>query len=257
MSHAVIGELIGTLFLILFGGGVVAGVLLKHSKAENSGWIVITAGWGFAVMIGVYMAQAAGSPQADINPIVSIAKYYFGVYHSVWFVIQLIIAQIIGAIIGGALVWLAYLPHWKATENKRFKLLVFSTSPEIKSPFSNLLCEVIASFALIVFVAALIKYYTQQDFVLNLSQGALEIPMSHTNIPYVFGFAVWAIGLSLGGPTGYAINPARDLGPRIAHFILPIAGKGTSEWSYAWVPIIGPIIGCILGVIFSKVFFGI
>ncbi|TNF70008.1 MAG: aquaporin family protein [Gammaproteobacteria bacterium] len=241
MDHAFIGELVGTMFLILFGGGVVAGVLLKHSKAENSGWIVITAGWGFAVMIGVYMAQAGGSAQADINPIVSIAKYFFGIYSNIGHVIMLIIAQIVGAIIGGVLVWLSYLPHWKATDNQRFKLLVFSTSPEIKSPFSNLLCEVIASFSLIVFVAALLKYYNHQWVTVD--------------IPYVFGFAVWAIGLSLGGPTGYAINPARDFGPRIAHSILPIANKGSSEWSYAWVPIIGPVIGCFFGILFAKLLF--
>lgn len=243
IEQAMIGELIGTMFLILFGGGVVAGVLLKHSKAENSGWIVITAGWGFAVMIGIYMAQAAGSSQADINPIVTFAKYYFGIYDSIIQVISLVISQIIGAILGGVLVWLCYLPHWKVTENKRFKLLVFSTSPEIKAPWSNLLCEIIASFSLIVFVAALLKYYNHQWITVD--------------IPYVFGFAVWAIGLSLGGPTGYAINPARDLGPRIAHAILPISGKGQSEWSYAWVPVLGPVIGCLLAVLFSKYFFHI
>jgi glycerol uptake facilitator protein len=236
-----IGELLGSLFMILFGGGVVAAVLLKNSKGEHGGWISITAGWGFAVMIGIYVAQACGSPQADLNPIVTIAKYYVGIYNSFPHIILIIIAELIGCFLGAIFVWLAYLPHWKPTTSPRLKLVIFSTSPEIKNIPGNFICEVIASMALIIIVGVLIKYDKYQHF-------------ADGELPYIFGMVVWAIGLSLGGPTGYAINPARDLGPRIAHFILPIAGKGSSEWHYAWVPIVAPIVGCILGVFVIKLF---
>jgi glycerol uptake facilitator protein len=235
------GEMMGSMFLILFGGGVVAGVLLKYSKAEGSGWIVITAGWGFAVMIGIFVAMAAGSPQADINPVVSLAKYGLGIYTSFGKVMLIVFAQVIGCFLGGILVWLVYYPHWKATKDQRFKLMVFATSPEIRHAPSNFLCEMLATAALIIIVGALIKYGNTYNF----SDGAL---------PYIFGFVIWGIGLSLGGPTGYAINPARDLGPRIAHAILPIAGKGSSEWKYAWIPVCGPIVGMLVGLLFIYAF---
>jgi glycerol uptake facilitator protein len=227
-----IGELLGSMTLIVFGGGVVATVLLEKSKGEGGGWICITIGWGFAVMLGVFVAQASGSMQADINPAVTLAKYWLNIHHSIPQVLERILAELIGCFLGGVIVWLAYLPHWKVTENKRHKLMVFSTSPEIKHTFGNLLCEIIGTFILVMGLGAL---FCNQ----HISQGIA---------PYFVGLLVWAIGLSLGGPTGYAINPARDLGPRLAHAVLPIAGKGTSEWHYAWVPIVGPIIGTVLGV---------
>ncbi|MFZ9036392.1 MAG: MIP/aquaporin family protein [Francisellaceae bacterium] len=235
------GEFLGCLVLILLGGGVVAGVLLKQSKAEGSGWIVITAGWGFAVMMGVFVAIAAGSPQADINPAVTLAKYCLGVYSSMHQVIMLWIAQLLGCFSGAVLVWLTYLPHWRYTENKHFKLMVFSTYPAMRHKWSNFLTEVIATAVLILFVGALIGYGGTHPF----ANGA---------VPYIFGFAVWGIGLSLGGPTGYAINPARDLGPRIAHALLPIHGKGSSDWGYALIPILGPIIGALIGYLAIRIF---
>ncbi|WP_119343122.1 MIP/aquaporin family protein [Facilibium subflavum] len=235
------GELLGCLTLILLGGGVVAGVLLKQSKANDSGWIVITAGWGFAVMMGVFIANAAGSPQADINPAVTLAKYCLGVYSSFSVVLSLWVAQVIGCFLGAVLVWLAYLPHWKITDNPHFKLMVFSTHPALHHRFGNFLTELIATTLLIVFVGALISYGN-------------SLPFANGSLPYIFGFAIWSIGLSLGGPTGYAINPARDLGPRIAHSILPIPDKGSSDWGYVWVPIVGPLAGSILGVIIIHLF---
>lgn len=231
MHNYFIGELLGTMTLIIFGSGVVANVLLKHSKGENGGWIVITAGWAFGVVFGVFVAQAAGSPQADINPAVTLAKYFLHIYSTLSQVLLQIIAQICGAFLGAVIVWLAYLQHWKVTENQRFKLMVFATSPEIKHYPSNLITEVIGTFILLFGIGAMVTSAKIADGLL----------------PYLVGMLVWGIGLSLGGPTGYAINPARDFGPRIAHAILPISGKGTSEWSYAWVPIVGPIIGGIIG----------
>jgi glycerol uptake facilitator protein len=233
MHNFFIGELLGSMTLIVFGGGAVATAILVKSKGEGGGWICIATGWGFAVMLGVFVAQASGSMQADINPAVTLAKYFLHMYHSWAQVFERMLAELIGCFIGAIIVWLAYLPHWKVTEDQRKKLVVFSTSPEIKQFPSNLLCEIIGTFILVVGLGAL---YCNQ----HVPQGIA---------PYFVGLLVWAIGLSLGGPTGYAINPARDLGPRIAHAILPIAGKGSSEWSYAWVPILGPMIGTILGVL--------
>ena len=239
------GEFLGSLVLILFGGGVVAGVLLKQSKAENSGWIVITAGWGFGVMLGIFVAQAAGSAQADINPAVTLAKYFLHVYPDFSTVILLWCAQIIGCFLGAVFVWLAYLPHWKHTENAHFKLMVFSTYPAMRHKWCNFLTEVIATTVLIVFVGALISYANALPQAQKISPYLL---------PYIFGFAIWGIGLSLGGPTGYAINPARDLGPRIAHALLPIQGKGSSDWGYALVPILAPLLGAVIGVCIIHLF---
>ncbi len=239
MHNFFIGELLGTMTLTLFGCGSVATVLLKKSKGEGGGWICITTGWGLAVMLGVFVAQAAGSMQADINPAVTIGKYLIHIYNSHSHIGMRILAQLIGAFIGAVLVWLAYFPHFKATENKRFKLVIFATSPEIRHLPSNFLCEVIGTFILVIGVGAL---FSNQ----HISMGVA---------PYFVGLLVWAIGLSLGGPTGYAINPARDLGPRLAHAVLPINGKGSSEWSYALVPIIAPIFGAILGAIVWAAFF--
>jgi glycerol uptake facilitator protein len=226
------GEFMGTLVLVLLGDGVVAGVLLKKSKGENSGWLVITAGWAFAVMCGVFTAMACGSPGAHLNPAVTLgAAVRSGDYSSV---VPLMAAQILGAIVGATLVWLHFLPHWSETPDPAAKLAVFSTGPAIRNYPLNLVSEIIGTFVL-VFVASAIfsKAVTATGPTVGLG-------------PFLVGSLVWGIGLSLGGTTGYAINPARDLGPRIAHAILPIAGKGHSDWAYAPVPIFGPLVGGVL-----------
>ncbi|REJ12843.1 MAG: aquaporin [Bacillaceae bacterium] len=229
---AFLGELIGTMILIVFGGGVVGGVVLKKSKAENSGWIVITMGWGLAVAMAAYaVGQFSG---AHLNPAVTIGLAAIGSFP--WSdVPTYIIAQMIGACIGAVIVYLHYLPHWKATDDQGAKLAVFSTDPAIKNPAANLLSEVIGTFILLLGLLAL---------------GANKFAEGMN--PFIVGFLIVAIGLSLGGTTGYAINPARDLGPRIAHFILPIPGKGSSNWGYAWIPVVGPIIGGTYGALFYK-----
>lgn len=222
----VFGEFIGTAILILLGDGVCAAVNLKKSKAEASGWIVIATGWAMAVMIAAYISGFM-SP-AHLNPAVTFAMALHG--GIAWnMVLPVIIAQILGAIVGAALVWLAYLPHWELTEDQGLILGTFATGPEVRRPAANLMTEIIGTFVL---VLALLSF-EQVEFVGGLQNFA------------VAGVII-AIGLSLGGPTGYAINPARDLGPRIAHAILPIANKGDSDWGYAWVPIAGPMIGGVL-----------
>lgn len=223
------GEFMGTLVLILLGDGVVAGVLLKRSKAENAGWIVITTGWAFAVMAGVFVAIACGSKGAFLNPAVTLGfAVSSGDYSKL---ASLIGAQMLGAFVGAALVWLQYLPHWKETEDTSLKLAVFCTAPAIRNAAANLISETIGTFVL-VFVAGAV-------FSKSVAKDGLAAGLG----PYLVACLVWAIGLSLGGTTGYAINPARDLGPRIAHAILPIAGKGTSDWGYAGIPVVGPLLG--------------
>lgn len=232
-----ISELIGTFLLIVLGDGVVAGVLLARSKAQNSGWIVITAGWGFAVAIAVYaVGQFTG---AHINPAVTIALAVNGV--TPWGDVPIFIAgQFVGAFLGAVVVWLHYLPHWEVTEDAGLKLAVFSTGPAIRNMTSNLLSEVIGTFILVFGVLAI---------------AGNEAPTAAGLVPLLVGILVFGIGLSLGGPTGYAINPARDLGPRIAHAVLPIAGKGGSDWEYSWIPVVGPVIGGVLGALAYTVFF--
>jgi glycerol uptake facilitator len=220
-----LAELIGTAILIILGDGVVAGVLLARSKAQNSGWIVITMGWGLAVAIAVY--AVGGISGAHINPAVTIAAAVTGGLG--WDQVPLYLAgQFTGAFLGGVIVWLHYLPHWEVTDDPGLKLAVFSTGPAIRNTTSNLISEIIGTFVLVLGVFAIV---------------GPSAPIT----PLVVGFLVVAIGLSLGGPTGYAINPARDLGPRIAHAVLPIAGKGSSDWAYSWIPVAGPIIGGVLG----------
>lgn len=221
------GEVVGTAVLILLGDGVVAGVLLSKSKAQNSGWIVITWAWGLAVFMGVLTSIAVTDGVAHLNPAVTIGLAFTDGGPDWGDVPQLIAGQFIGAFIGATLVWLAYLPHWAETEDPGLKLAVFSTGPAIRNPGMNLVTEIIGTFMLVF--------------------GIMALPGSSEIGPLGVALLVVVIGMSLGGPTGYAINPARDLGPRIMHFVLPIAGKGDSDWSYSWVPVVGPIIGGIIG----------
>ena len=229
-----LAELLGTAILIVLGDGVVANVVLHRTKGYGSGWIVITAGWAFAVTIAVYSVNAVSG--AHLNPAVTIALAAIGTFP--WTKVPLYIAaQIAGGFLGAVIVWLAYMPHFDATPDPESKLAVFSTTAAIRRRGANLVAEIIGGFAL---VFALLAVLSPGNFVpgSDLAKGIG---------PLLVGVIVWAIGLSLGGPTGYAINPARDLGPRIAHAVLPIAGKGGSDWGYSWIPIVGPIIGGVLG----------
>lgn len=229
------GELIGTLVLILLGDGVVANVLLNKSKGQNSGWIVITAGWGFAVAIAVYVAGWISG--AHINPAVTIGLAAIGGIPAAQ-IIPYLAGQFLGAFIGAVLVWITYMPHWSETDDAGLKLAVFSTGPAIRNYGLNLVTEIIGTAMLLVGVLGILN-----------TNNALGSGVG----PYLVGILVFSIGLSLGGPTGYAINPARDLGPRIAHAILPIPGKGDSDWGYSWVPIVGPIIGGVIGAVLYNV----
>jgi glycerol uptake facilitator protein len=228
MTSPFLGEFLGTMMLILLGDGVVAGVLLKRSKVEGSGWMVITTGWAFAVMAGVFTAVACGSSDAHLNPAVTLG---FAVRAgSFGKCLPYITAQLLGAMAGAALVWVHYLPHWKETSDPGAKLACFCTAPAIRNAMANLFSEVIATAVLVFVVGAIFS-----KAIAASGPGALG--------PYLVGSLVWGIGLSLGGTTGYAINPARDLGPRITHALLPVAGKGRSDWSYAPIPVIGPLLG--------------
>ena len=231
-------EIIGTGLLILLGDGVVAAVLLAKSKAENSGWIVITLGWGMAVMVGAYSVGPFSG--AHLNPAVTLGLWIHGSITGsmAW---KYFLGEMIGAMIGAFLVFLTYYLHWRDTEDPGLKLAVFSTGPAIRNYAWNLLTEIVGTFVLMFGVLFLTAPYNATT----------------SNItPLLIGLLVFAIGLSLGGPTGYAINPARDLGPRIMHAVLPIPGKGGSDWTYSWVPVLGPLIGGALGAIFYDAVFG-
>jgi glycerol uptake facilitator protein len=230
-------EVIGTAILILLGDGVVAGVLLNHSKAQNGGWIVITLGWGMAVAIAVFaVGQFSG---AHINPAVTLGFAVIG--NTEWGdVPEYLAGEFVGAFIGAVLVYLAYSNHWKATEDPGLKLAVFSTAPAIRNTVANFITEVIGTLMLVFGVLAIV---------------ANEATVETGLVPLLVGLLVLGIGLSLGGPTGYAINPARDLGPRIAHALLPIPGKGPSDWSYAWLPVVAPIVGGVLGALAFDAFY--
>jgi glycerol uptake facilitator protein len=232
-----LAEAIGTAILIILGDGVVAGVLLARSKAQNAGWIVITAGWGFAVAVAVYAVGAFTG--AHINPAVTIGALVTG---GIPFgdAVIFIAGQFVGAFIGAVIVYLHYLPHWAETDDPGLKLAVFSTGPAIRNTTANVLSEIIGTFVLVFGVSAIVA---------NAAPGQSGLT------PLLVGLLVFGIGLSLGGPTGYAINPARDLGPRIAHAVLPIAGKGSSDWAYSWIPVVGPVIGGILGALAYQALF--
>jgi glycerol uptake facilitator protein len=238
LSTAVLGEFVGTMVLILLGNGVVGGVLLSRSKAEGAGWLSISAGWGLAVFSGVAVSISIGDNDAHINPAFTIASVLMTGHSSR--LLTYIPAQILGAFVGGVLVWLFYLPHWEPTQSPEKKLACFSTGPAIRQPTSNFLSEVIATFVLVLVASALVSR--------RLAPGGVAPGLG----PLLVGALVWSIGLSLGATTGYAINPARDLGPRLAHTLLPIAGKGSSDWAYAWIPVLGPICGATLAALFIR-----
>ncbi|MFQ5348401.1 MAG: MIP/aquaporin family protein [Rhodothalassiaceae bacterium] len=230
--EAFVGEFTGTMLLVLLGDGVVANVLLARSKGEGGGWIVITAGWGVAVAVAVYVAGWVSG--AHINPAVTLSFALLGTV-SPALVPAYLGGQFLGGFAGAVLVWLAYLPHWRETTDAEAKRAVFCTAPAIRSPVANLLAEIIGTAVLLVGVLGI--FHANNGIGAGLG-------------PYLVGLLVFGIGLSLGGPTGYAINPARDLAPRLAHALLPIAGKGHSDWGYAWVPIVGPLIGGAIGALF-------
>jgi glycerol uptake facilitator protein len=230
-----VAEFFGTMILILLGNGVVAGVLLKGSKAENAGWLTIVFGWGLAVTLAIYAVGRISN--AHLNPAVTIGLWAAGDF-SADLVLGYILAQFAGAFIGAVLVWLHYLPHWKVTDNSSLKLAAFSCAPAIRSTIPNLISEIIGTMVLV----TAILFIGANKFADGLN-------------PLIVGALITSIGLSLGGPTGFAINPARDLGPRIAHAVLPIAGKGTSDWSYSWIPVAGPLIGGLLGAGLYKILF--
>ena len=234
-----LAELLGTMLLVLFGDGVVANVLLNKSKGQNGGWIVITAGWALGVAVAVYSVNSISG--AHLNPAVTIGLATIGKF--AWSSVPgYLVAQMIGAFLGATLVWLAYLPHWSITEDQGAKLAVFCTGPAVRRPAQNLVTEIIGTAVLVLGVLAILS---PKNLVPN---SGFDTGFA----PFLVGVLVWAIGLSLGGPTGYAINPARDLGPRLAHFVLPIPGKGGSGWDYAWIPVVGPVGGGIIGALFYK-----
>jgi len=231
-------EVIGTMLLVLLGDGVVAACLLSRSKAEKAGWMVIATGWAMAVAMAVYAVGRISG--AHLNPAVTLGLAAVGKF--AWNdVPAYIAAQFLGAFLGAVLVWLTYLPHWPATEDKSLKLAVFSTAPAVRRLPANLLTEAIGTFVLVFGILAIL---------------ANTAPAQSGLTPLLIGLLVMAIGLSLGAPTGYAINPARDLGPRLAHAILPVANKGGSDWTYAWVPVVGPVIGGTLGALAYVRLFG-
>lgn len=230
----------GTLVLVMLGNGVVANVVLKKTLGENSGWLVICTGYGLAVMAGVLTAIACGSSDAHINPAVTLGMAIaHGNFDNVATYIP---AQLLGAMVGATLVWLHYMPHFAVTEDKGSKLACFCTGPAIKSMGSNIFSETLGTFMLVFIIGCIFSK------TVSLSGPAPAMG------PFLVGLTVWLIGLCLGGTTGFAINPARDLGPRIMHAILPVPGKGDSNWGYAMVPVVGGIVGGIVAGAFIKTF---
>ncbi len=229
MRSPMLGEFMGTLIMMLLGDGIVAGVLLKRTKSENAGWLAITTAWAFAVLCGIFTAGLFGSADGHLNPTITLAfAIQSGNFSKL---LPYALAQVGGAFCGAVLVWLFYLPHWPVTESAEDKRAVFCTAPAIRNYPLNLLSEMIATFVLVIVAGAIgSKFVFANGAAAGLG-------------PLLVGCLVWGIGLSLGGTTGYAINPARDFGPRLAHALLPIPGKTHSDWAYAWVPILGPALG--------------
>jgi glycerol uptake facilitator protein len=231
-----LAEFFGTMLLILLGDGSVAGVLLKNSKAENAGWLAIVIAWGLAVTISIYAVGSISG--AHLNPAITLALCVSGDF-PVDQVPGYILAQLAGAFAGAILVWLHYIPHWSKTDNAALKLAIFCTAPAIRSAPANLFSEMLATLVLVM----AILFIGANKFADGLN-------------PLIIGGLITSIGLSLGGTTGFAINPARDLAPRLAHALLPIPGKGSSDWPYSWIPVAGPIVGGIIGAWLFKALFG-
>jgi glycerol uptake facilitator protein len=241
--QTLIAEAIGTLLLVLLGDGVVANVLLNRTKGQNSGWIVITVGWGVAVAMAVYAVGRISG--AHLNPAVTIGLAAIGSFP--WNEVPgYIAAQMIGGFAGAVLVWLVYLPHWGATPDAASKLGVFATGPAIRSTAANIISEIIGTAVLLFGILAIAA---NAQTLSKPGDVDLSFVFSRGLQPLLVGVLVLGIGVSLGGSTGYAINPARDLAPRLAHAVLPIAGKGDSDWGYSWIPVIAPILGGVLGAV--------
>lgn len=243
---AFVAELVGTCILVVLGNGVVANVVLARTKGNQSGWLVITTGWGLAVAVAVYSVGRISG--AHINPAVTIGLASIGQFP--WASVgPYVAAQTLGAFLGAVVVWITYRPHWAATDDAAAKLAVFATGPAIRSPGSNFVTEIVGTGVLVFGVLAIAANAGE------MTAGAVDLSsVFATGLnPLLVGLLVLSIGLSLGGPTGYAINPARDLGPRLAHALLPIPGKGSSDWSYGWIPVAGPLAGGVLGALAFQV----
>jgi glycerol uptake facilitator protein len=239
--QTLLAEAVGTMLLVLLGDGVVANVVLNRTKGHNSGWIVITVGWGVAVTIAVY--AVGGISGAHLNPAVTIGMAAIGSFG--WADVPgYIVSQMVGGFVGAALVWVTYAPHWQATTDPGAKLAVFATGPAIRNTPANLIGEIVGTAVLLFGILAIAA---NAQTLSRPGDVDLSLVFSRGLQPLLVGVLVLGIGLSLGGPTGYAINPARDLAPRVAHAVLPIAGKGSSDWEYAWIPVVGPIVGGSLG----------
>jgi glycerol uptake facilitator protein len=239
--QTLLAEAIGTMLLVLLGDGVVANVVLNRTKGQNSGWIVITVGWGVAVAMAVYAVGRISG--AHLNPAVTVGLAAIGSFP--WADVPVYIAaQLLGEFAGAVLVWLAYLPHWRATADPASKLGVFATGPAIQNPGGNFITEMIGTAVLLFGILAIAA---NAQTLSRPGDVDLSFVFSRGLQPLLVGVLVLGIGLSLGGPTGYAINPARDLAPRLAHAILPIPGKGSSDWTYSWIPVIAPLVGGALG----------
>ncbi len=239
--QTLLAEAIGTLLLVLLGDGVVANVVLNRTKGQSSGWIVITVGWGVAVAMAVYAVGRISG--AHLNPAVTIGLAAIGSFP--WNEVPgYIAAQMIGGFVGAVLVWLAYLPHWSATPDPAAKLAVFATGPAVRNTAANVVTEIIGTAVLLFGILAIAA---NAQTLSKPGDVDLSFVFSRGLQPLLVGVLVLGIGVSLGGSTGYAINPARDLAPRIAHAVLPIAGKGNSDWGYSWIPVVAPILGGVLG----------
>ncbi|HXH05654.1 MAG TPA: MIP/aquaporin family protein [Vicinamibacterales bacterium] len=241
MMQPYMAEAVGTMLLVLLGDGVVANVLLARSKGENGGWIVVTTGWGLAVALAVYAVGRISG--AHINPAVTVALASVGAFPAAQVPLY-VAAQLAGAFAGAVLVWVAYLPHWRATIDPDRKLAVFCTAPAVRRLPANFVAELIGTAVLLFGVLAIAA---NAQMLTAPGQVDLSVVFRHGLQPLLVGLLVWAIGLSLGGPTGYAINPARDLGPRLAHALLPIPGKRDADWGYGWIPVVAPLAGGIAG----------
>lgn len=241
-----LAEFFGTFIMVLIGCGSIATVELRRSKGHGDNFFTIAFGWGFAVAFGVYASHPYSG--GHLNPAVSLGLAAYGEFP--WSMVPgYVISQVLGAMAGATFVWLNYLPHWKFTPEQRIKLGVFSTVPAVHNYFTNLLSEVIGTFMLV--FSAL---YVGVNFTPELTGSAYTLDLNHVLKPLVFGFLVAVLVVGLGGQTGYALNPARDLGPRIMHRLLPITGKGSCRWYYAWVPVCGPLCGGFLGGAFFSLY---